>query len=147
MRQKFYTDPFFLGHVVYEVMVQNQSFYIGLCEMKNIGRMPDAFKNSEFKRIIYTMSEFELEILHVGRDLKHCETLRDFHALTKRSHCNENGTVLFENVKVICLDNNARFSSVKEAAEYAGCTPDSMSKHLANRKGYGTIKGLRYDKI
>lgn len=47
---------------------------------------------------------------------------------------------------VICINTGDHFQSVKEAAEYAGCTANSMSKHLNCVKGYETIKGMRYVK-
>lgn len=147
MIAEFNNDTFQLGYAVYKISIDNQPFYIGMCKHSQLFELPDAKKNSEFLERIKYVEKFTLEIIASGRDEEQLKLLQIFHIHINSPYCNIYGKVAFAKKRVKCLQTHNEFDSIKSAAEFAGCKPDSMSKHLAGRKGYGTLKGLTFERV
>lgn len=133
--------------MVYNVIIDTQKVYIGLCRYNQLLQMPDAYRNSAFREIIKKNKNITITLNGSFNDHATAEEFLKIQLAQCNCYANINGIDdISKKSVIICNEDGLRFSSISEAARYYDIDRTMLSKHISNDVKYKHIRKRTFKK-
>lgn len=132
------------------VYVQETSegvFYAGMCRLYDVYKYPDAYRNTHWRQTVTDQTSIKTTVICTSLDINECyHRLHEFVRVV-RPICNVNGYMTYGNIVITCVEGpNAgkSYTTQEECARMNGISQPTLSNHLNGRKGYLSVRGMKF---
>jgi hypothetical protein len=120
-------------------------FYVGLCPLADVTRLPDARNNSEWIKHIKPTDTIVVTILAIMDDQREAAGVQAG-MMAVQPWCNVHGVPVETLPRVRCIETGVTYDSIAHAAECFNVTRQAMSAHVNRKPGAKSIKGATFER-
>lgn len=121
--------------------------YIGHCRLSQMTSFPDARGHVMFAKVFPAGANLTLEVLSIYVDrLSAKNAIWDYFKDNPRPLMNNMGVWQGGSVAVRCVETGEVFDSIHQCAKAHGLTTNALSRHLAGKIGFKSVKGKTYER-
>lgn len=123
---------------------RDELIFYGTCKLTSVFDYPDAYRNSEWKKIIKPEIVLIISILSVGTVSECREELRNL-LRYHRPICNAKGVDMIGQATLItCNETGQQWANQQACSRALNINQGALSQHLAGKPGYNKVKGMTF---